>query len=167
MPSNRLQPALLGGLFIGVLSALPIVSFFNCCCLWIIGGGIVAAYLTQNSSPTAISVGDGALAGLMAGIFGTIVNTVLWIPIHAVMGPIQSRMAERLTETARDIPDSLRVLMQPGQMGGGSFLLSLVIGFFFMLVLSVIFATVGGMIGAAIFGRNKPRLIDAPPPPPI
>ncbi len=39
-------PALLGGLFIGMLSALPIVSVGNCCCcLWMIGGGVLAAYL--------------------------------------------------------------------------------------------------------------------------
>ena len=32
----KLQPALFGGLFIGVLSALPLVSVGNCCCLWVI-----------------------------------------------------------------------------------------------------------------------------------
>ena len=37
---SRYQPALLGGLFIGVLSSLPVVSTANiCCCLWVIVGG--------------------------------------------------------------------------------------------------------------------------------
>ena len=36
MPASKLQPALLGGLFIGVLSALPIISAGNCfCCMWV------------------------------------------------------------------------------------------------------------------------------------
>ena len=35
-----LQPALYGGLFIGVLSALPVVNIGNCCCLWFAGGGV-------------------------------------------------------------------------------------------------------------------------------
>ena len=44
------QPAVLGGVFIGVLSALPLISAGNCCCcLWVIGGGVVAAYLLQQS----------------------------------------------------------------------------------------------------------------------
>ena len=32
MGQDRLQPALYGGLVIGVLSGLPIVSMGNCCC---------------------------------------------------------------------------------------------------------------------------------------
>jgi hypothetical protein len=128
MPSSRLQPALIGGLFIGVLSALPIVSFANCCCLWVIGGGIVAAYLTQNASPTAITVGDGALAGLMAGIVGAVVNSIIWIPVYAIMGPLQTRLTQRVLESSRDLPDSLRVFMEPGSMGGAGFFFSLIVG---------------------------------------
>jgi hypothetical protein len=45
----KLQPALFGGLFIGVLSALPIINIANCCCLWVIGGGVLATYLMQLS----------------------------------------------------------------------------------------------------------------------
>jgi hypothetical protein len=165
MPSSRLQPALLGGLFLGVLSALPLIEAGNCCCCaWIIGGGLIAAYLTQNESPTAITVGDGALAGLMAGIIGTVISTIIAVPVRLLFGPLRNRLAERIAENARDIPDSLRVVMQP--QAGGNFIVSIVLGFFFMLVLSLIFATVGGMIGAAIFSRSKPQVIEAPPPPP-
>jgi hypothetical protein len=167
MPSDRFQPALLGGLFIGVLSALPLVSAGNCCCcLWIVGGGLIAAYLTQNTSPTAITVGDGALAGLMAGIVGAVVSTILAIPVRLVFGPLQERMAERFAERARDIPEALRVFIHPGHAGGAGVLFSLVLGFLLMLVLCVVFSTVGGMIGAAIFNRSKPRVLDVPPPPP-
>ena len=46
MPSSKLQPALYGGLLLGVLSALPIISLGNCaCCLWVLAGGAMAAYL--------------------------------------------------------------------------------------------------------------------------
>jgi hypothetical protein len=41
---ERLQPALWGGVFIGVLSALPLVNLGNCCCcLWVLVGGGLAA----------------------------------------------------------------------------------------------------------------------------
>ena len=43
MDSGRLQPALLGGVFIGVMSSLPIVNIGNCCCcLWVLAGGALA-----------------------------------------------------------------------------------------------------------------------------
>ena len=52
MQASKLQPALLGGVFIGVLSALPIVSAGNlCCCLWVLSGGALAAYLLQQNQP--------------------------------------------------------------------------------------------------------------------
>ena len=36
MGPNKLQPALLGGAVLGVLSALPFINFANCCCIWFI-----------------------------------------------------------------------------------------------------------------------------------
>jgi hypothetical protein len=49
------MPAFLGGLFIGVLSALPIISC--CCCLWMIGGGVLASYLQSQNQPASLTVG--------------------------------------------------------------------------------------------------------------
>jgi len=60
MDSGRLQPALYGGLLIGVLSALPFVSAGNCCCcLWVVAGGMLAVYLRQQNSPFAITSAEG------------------------------------------------------------------------------------------------------------
>ncbi len=165
MPSKNLQPALWGGLFIGVLSALPIVNIANCCCLWVIGGGVVAAYLLQNASVVAITVGDGALVGLMAGIFGAVVHAILSIPMRLLMGSFQAQMMQRVMENARDMPESLRVFMEPRFMAGGM-AAAFVVGFMIMLVIGAIFSTAGGMIGAAIFGKSKPAVSAAPPPPP-
>ena len=39
MTPAKLQPALLGGVTIGVLSALPVINLANCCCAWILFGG--------------------------------------------------------------------------------------------------------------------------------
>ena len=55
MASSRLQPALLGGAFIGVLSALPIVSVGNvCCCLWMVTGGALTAWVLQQRQDEAV-----------------------------------------------------------------------------------------------------------------
>ena len=55
-------PALIGGAVAGVLSGLP---FFNClCCIWIIGGAMLASYLLSKDSPVSLSAGDGAIVGI-------------------------------------------------------------------------------------------------------
>ena len=51
------QPAVIGGVIMGVLSALPIVSAGNvCCCLWVVVGG-----LHTTKDPAGIP--SGALFG--------------------------------------------------------------------------------------------------------
>ena len=167
MPSKNLQPAVVGGLFIGILSALPIVNLANvCCCAWVIGGGIVAAYLMQNASAVAITVGDGALIGLMAGVVGGVVNAILSVPFSLLMRPFQARMMQQFLDNAQDLPPGLRALMERGMFGGTGLAIAFISTLMLWLVLGAIFATVGGMIGAAIFSRGKPTVVAAPPPPP-
>ena len=57
--NNKMKPALLGGLIVGLLSAIPIVNY--CCCIWGIGGGALAAYLYIKDSPVPVKAGDGAM----------------------------------------------------------------------------------------------------------
>jgi hypothetical protein len=167
MPSKNLQPAVIGGLFIGVLSALPIINVLNvCCCAWVIAGGIVTAYLMQNASVVAITIGDGALGGLMAGIIGGVVNAVLSIPVSLLLRPFQMRMMQQFMDNARDMPEGLRFFMARGMYGGAGLAIAFISTLMLSLVVGAIFATIGGMIGAAIFSRGKPTVSTAPPPPP-
>jgi hypothetical protein len=53
--------------------------------------------------------------------------------------------------------------MEPGAMTGG-IVIATIANFMLMLVLGAIFATIGGMIGAAIFNRGKPTVAPTPPP---
>jgi uncharacterized membrane protein YedE/YeeE len=90
-----LQPALLGGVVIGVLSALPLVNLVNvCCCGWVLVGGAIAAYLMQQQRPDPISIGDGALVGLMAGAFGAVVLALVSIPLSLLISPFQADMLD-------------------------------------------------------------------------
>ena len=61
----------------GVLSALPLVAAGNCCCLWVISGGAIAAYLLQQNQTAPLTPADGALVGLLAGLIGAIVHFVV------------------------------------------------------------------------------------------
>lgn len=156
-----LRPALIGGVVIGVLSALPVISIGNlCCCLWVVTGGVVAAYLLQQDRPTPITLADGALVGLFAGIAGAVVSLLLSIPIAMMMAPVQRQMFEQLINRGT-IPPEWQDLFTSA--GGGS--IGVVIGFFFMLIAGVIFATLGGLLGAAIFRKPQTPVIvsDIPP----
>ena len=72
---NKLKPALLGGLIVGLLSAIPVVNY--CCCIWGIGGGGLASFLYMKSSPTKINPGDGAMLGGLAGVIGALLYLII------------------------------------------------------------------------------------------
>ena len=113
MTPNKTQPVLLGGAFIGVLSALPIISVGNLfCCLWIVGGGVIAAYLMQQSHPMAITLQDGAVGGLLAGIVGAFVYVIVAVPVQLLMAPIQRRVAQGILDAAGAVPPELRDLIE-------------------------------------------------------
>ena len=165
MPSKNLQPALVGGLFLGVLSALPIVKYGNClCCMWVIGGGLIAAYLLQNASQVAIGIGDGAVTGLLAGLFGAVVGAILGAIFALIMGPFEVEAMRRLIDQNPDMPPWFRDAFENGRRG--PFLVFQFVGFLISLCVYAVFATIGGMIGASIFSRGKPTVMAAEPPPP-
>ena len=164
MQPAKLQPALLGGVAIGVLSALPVINVANCCCAWILFGGALSAYLMQANHPEPIQAGDGAIAGLMAGVIGAFVWLIISVPINMAMAPFQSQMAQRILRDASDMSPELRGLFE--SMSGGPVIgIGLVFGFFVMLAVSTMFGMLGGLFGALIFKKKTPPVIPPPIPP--
>jgi len=158
--TSKFQPALLGGLVMGVLSALPIVNAGNlCCCLWVIVGGGIAAYLLQANQPEPIATGDGAVVGLLAGVIGAVVSSVISIPLNLMMGPVQARMMQRALENVPDIPPAFLTFAE----SSGVTILGAILQFVVMLVAGAIFSTVGGIIGAAMFRTKTPPATNEPP----
>jgi tetrahydromethanopterin S-methyltransferase subunit C len=156
--SERLLPAFWGGLFIGVLSALPIVNMGNCCCcLWVIAGGVLAAYLRQQATPFQLTATEGALVGLIAGVIGGVIASVLSIPFQVMAGPMQDRIIERIISANPDLSPEIRDMMERATAGAGVRLAGVVI----TLVVDTVFGMLGGLLGVAIFKKNLP-----PPPPP-
>ena len=164
MAPAKLQPALLGGVAIGVLSALPVINLANCCCAWILFGGALAAYLMQQNHPEPIQIGDGAIAGLLAGSVGALVWLIVSIPISAVMAPLQSEMAQRMLRNASDMAPELRSVLESMQ-GGPAIGLGLLFGFFLMLCVSTLFGMLGGLFGALMFRKSPPPVMPPPIPP--
>lgn len=162
MTPAKTQPVLLGGVAIGVLSALPVLNLANCCCAWLLFGGALAAFLMQQNHPEPIQVGDGAIVGLLAGVTGAFIWLIVSIPISILMAPLQSRMAQRALENASSLAPELRSFLE-SMSGTPSIGIGLLFGFFLMLVGSTLFGTLGGLFGALMF-----RKVDSPVvPPPI
>ena len=165
------QPALIGGLVMGVLSALPLIAAGNlCCCLWIVGGGLVAAYVFQQNQAAPITPGDGALVGLLGGLVGAVVQVVLSIPISLLVGPFERQMMRSLVEMIGTVPPEMRDTLErygSGEQAGLLLIVSRIVAFMIWLFLGAIFSTLGGLLGAAIFRKPTQPAgpIDIPPPP--
>jgi hypothetical protein len=165
MSPAKLQPALLAGVAIGVLSSLPLVNLANlCCCAWVLFGGALASYLMQQNHPAPITAGDGAIVGLLAGIVGAVVGTLISIPISMAMGPFQAAMVERVLQSARDMPPEARDILENMQTGP-AIGVGLFLSFLAMLVAGCFFGLIGGLIGALIFKKDLPPAVPPPPPP--
>jgi hypothetical protein len=163
------QAALIGGLVTGVLSALPIVSAGNiCCCLWILTGGVVAAYAFQQEQSTPITPGDGALVGLLAGLCGAVIQVALSIPIGLMVGPMEIALVRRAIDMAGSMPPEMRDAFERygrnGAAGGAIFIVGRMVALVIWLFLGAVFSTIGGLIGAAIFKKPaQPGTIDVTP----
>ena len=159
-----IQPALLGGLFIGVLSALPIINIANCCCLWILGGGLLAGYLVQQDDSRPLTPGRGALAGFLAGVAGAFFWLIAAMALDVVMAPLQERMVAEMVRNAQDMPPEVRQWLEMlASQASSPF--RLFAGVLFQLFAGGVFATIGGLL-AAVFFRRPPPLISPPPLPP-
>jgi hypothetical protein len=161
MTSERLQPAFWGGLFIGVLSALPLVGAGNCCCcLWVLTGGALATYLRQQTLPTPIDAAEAALVGLLAGVFGGLVGGVLSIPVQMFFGPWQRNVMDWLIAQNPDLPSQIRDAVEQSAAGAVGVIAHLT-GILISIVIDAVFGMLGGLLGVAIFKKNTPT----PPPP--
>ena len=153
--SSKLQPALLGGLLIGVLSALPFVS--ACCCLWVVAGGVLTTYLLQERSPAAVNTGDAVVAGLLAGLIGAIVSTLVGQLIALAPGMGIADGIDRFMGRGDVGPELAGALEKVRELPP---VLFAVIGLLATMVIYPIFSMLGALLGVAIFKKTPP-----PPPP--
>jgi hypothetical protein len=161
------RPAALGGLFIGVLSALPIVGWANCCCcLWIVAGGVLAAYIGGLGRPAALTPLEGAIIGGCAGLIGAFV----WIPItlvlDALFAPLQQALVGSILQNARDLPPEAREVLE-GFREPGAAVGRYVVGFIFMFFAGGIFGAIGGVLAAMFFKKDVPPALGGTYVPPV
>jgi hypothetical protein len=157
----KLLPAVLGGLFIGVLSSLPIVSLGNlCCCRWVVSGGVLAAGGMQQNTPRPVTNGEGAIVGVMAGCLGGILVLLGLVTLLALSrAPIdfnqvlrEAAQSPEMTPEGREALENLNPVVLLAFIG------------MVMFVVYAVMATLGGLLGATIFRKKLPP--SGPPMPP-
>ncbi len=143
----------------GVLSALPIVSAGNyCCCLWVVAGGLLSAYLLQQDRSDTLTAGDGAIVGFFAGVFGAVIQAVLAIPIELVVGPLERQIIGRLSEISGAGTSTLG-FDAPGAVATA---VLRVLTFVWTLVVGSVVSTIAGIVGAALFAKPSPAVHAGP-----
>ncbi len=154
-PPSVLKPAFLGGVALGVLSALPLV---NCCCLlWLGGGGLLAVYLLRQDYAGEIAAGLGAKAGFLAGMIGALFWQILEVPIAYITR--SSHQTEQIQEFLRNqnfpaetlqvVEKILPLLAEPLHP------VVLIFGLLSKVLACGILTTIGGVLGAAFWGKPK------------
>jgi hypothetical protein len=150
-----LKPSLTGGLLLGVLSALPFISGLNViCCLWAQVGGGVATFLLNKQRPGALKYGDGAFAGVISGLIGAFITTLVSIPIQMIMFTPETAARIQQQLDRAQVQPAVRDFMVQFFSPGFSLYRTLFGLVAYMLVFGL-FSMVGGILTVAILNRKK------------
>ena len=158
---GKYQPAVLGGLFIGVISGLPFVNIVNvCCCAGVIAGGVLVTYLLQQNSPMAVATSEAAVQGLIAGVIGAIVMSLITAALASVIS--SPAMLDQIREEVMsnsDLPPEMRDNMLRLMTSTNMAVVTLLI----TVPMYAVFSMAGSLLGLAFFRKKTPPA--APPPP--
>ena len=163
---SKLQPALLGGLVLGLGSVIPIVSYGNlCCCGWGIVGGALAAYLLIRRSPVLpISKGDGASAGAQAGVAGSLIYLIIGVPLSLLQWNSLIAQLEQRSDTLPDAATREMMTQIVATVRDHPVLIALAVWLIFAIV-GIGVSALGGLIGVAIFEKRKGQQYPPEAPP--
>ncbi len=153
-------PALIGGGIAGLLSGIPLI---NClCCLWIIGGGITAAYFFNRESIRPMTPGDGAIVGVFAGLIAAVVDFLISIPLAPLSNKFIQRFLDQVAQYSENLPEGWEQIMERGGMEMSASMMLL--DFAISAVVFSLFAALGGIIGVALFKKkiSKAESSDVP-----
>lgn len=178
---TRTHAVLIGGGFNGVLSALPIIGAANClCCLWVVGGGVITAWLLQQAQAHPLELGEGAVGGLLAGVAGAVVYTLVWVPLQLMLGSLTGGPGQAFEIGDVDVPPEMLQMLETMEQIMSNPPLMALMAFLMMLAAGLVFSTVGGLLGAFFFRKAAPPAAPGsatvsqaggtdivPPPPPV
>lgn len=168
--TNKFQPALIGGIVLGLLSSIPYVNIGNVlCCMWVLIGGALATYLYIKKSPAPVQMGEGAVLGMIAGGIGFVISVVVGLPLNILAGNPFAKMF--LDWLAKMNPEQgERALEQYERMTSAPFMDQVMAAFtpfiFINLIIFVAFGLLGGLLAVPLFEKRKGQQVAPPLPPP-
>ena len=149
------RPALMAGVLLGVLSATPYVN--TCCLLWVAGAGVLSVYFLRTETAAVISSATGASLGLLTGLFGSLVWQFLEILVRLVSGPEEFREAKEGIGRMEGLPPEFVEALEQAM----EFLkdpldpVFIIVSLLSKLILCGILTTLGGVLGAYLFGKGR------------
>ncbi|MGH9942629.1 MAG: hypothetical protein ACRD9R_09785 [Pyrinomonadaceae bacterium] len=167
--NEKTKAILIGGVALGLLSSIPVISLANCCCLWMLGGGALTVYLYRPHAATPLTLGDGATLGALAGLVGTGVMIVVGVPLGLLF---ESTLYDVMTRAALAVmpPDAgaefSRSLEQARAQPFAQRLLFIALNMLYTGVITVVISLVGGTLGVELFDKRRKTQLNQPPPPP-
>jgi hypothetical protein len=142
--------ALIAGVVIGILANFPLLNLINCfLCVFVWVGGILAVFLygRLEHGQSALTPGQGAGIGALAGLFGAFVGIVVNALTNVISIPLFNTVA-RFFQIEGDLPF---------RTGGLSSIVSAT--FFFFLLDAVAYPIFGALSGwiAASLSKKQPQ----------
>jgi hypothetical protein len=174
---SKLRAILFGGLLVGIVAGSPVISILNkcCCCGGVMLCGMISFYLYKqefNDETPPFESSDALVLGIIAGLAGALIATVIALLSTFILGPIDTHIAIRLLtwlESQPSLPpdslnkiDELKEVLQKS-IDEGIKLKDIFSDLLIGLILYPVFSMLGGLIGYGIFGKKKPA-VPIPPP---
>jgi hypothetical protein len=157
---GKLVPAIYGGVIIGVISGIPFLNFINClCCAGVLLGGFLAVffYKSELSEQTPLTTGDALSVGVLAGVFGAMISTLISALLIYTVGNLAG---EAMYDLVEGLYDKMGVLEQMSAdqleqletMKASELSLVSILSAF---IIYPLFGLLGGLIGYAVY-KPKP-----------
>jgi len=146
-------PALIGGVLMGVVSAIP---FINClCCLWAVAGAMFSFYLLNQKTSFPLKSSDGLLVGALTGVCGGLINVLLEIPLSPIYIRIGQRYINSVSRFMKELPPGWEELLQLNYQGFD--LLSVLLSLLFSSLFFCFFRSHWWIVWILIIQKRAPK----------
>ena len=127
--------------------------------MWVMGGGGIATWLLNKQRPNGLTYGDGAFGGVLSGLFGAVVATMVSIPVRLLSARFFGSQQEAIEEAFKDMPGFEGPLRDLILRVASTEISAVTVAFTFImnLLIFALFAMIGGILTVAILQKRNER----------
>ena len=153
MPSKN-QSIILGGLVIGLLSTSYLGLINMLCCAGVIIGAVISVWHYTDTNELTMAPGQGAVLGIMAGLVGFVVATILNFILIKMGIRADLAISEIVLERFGDSMPPEQYDEMVAKMNQPVTIASYLKDSWYGIIANVVFGAIGGAIGAAVFKKG-------------